>query len=709
MQRSSKKGKVNRSSRISQVFGQNALTLAALAQQASGPFQKEVQRILDGQAHPSTDFLKQTASFVQDWALEKGVTHFCHWFAPLTGLTAQKQESFIKFTDVLRLETVDSFSSHQLTQSEPDASSFPSGGMRSTFEARGYCVWDPFSFFFIMEDGSSKTLCIPSIFFSYNGEALDFKIPLYRALQKLNEKAVTFYQEMGYPIQKVKLLVGIEQEFFLIPRSFYLQRPDLKLLGRSLMGLPPVRGQQFEDHYFRSIPTDVLSFFDDLQWQLYKLGVPVKTRHNEVAPGQFELAPYHTEAHLACDQNLLIMEMLQKVARTHEMTCLLDEKPFAFVNGSGKHCNWSLSGNDSINLLEPGQDPEDNLRFLLTILVVLKAINDHSLAFRASVASRSNDLRLGANEAPPAIISVFLGHALDQALKQIENHQQWQLSSTEIVSLGLNHIPNVSRDYSDRNRTSPFAFTGNKFEMRALGSSANPALTLMVLSASLADAFDKATTLWKSIKQASNRSDALKKFLKNLILETKNIRFEGNNYSQEWIEEARQRGLPIISSALEAYEAFFKSPREYGFLINLGILTEKEVQSFYHVLEERYLKTIKLEADLMLQINRQRIIPILRDEITKWLSMVNNVSIQEPIFNSSSVMNIKNHVAQLVELLHEIQNKVQQLDSAASNQNVVLMLTLAQELRVLVNECEKLTTFNRWPLVKHEEILWAFY
>lgn len=466
---------------ISEYFGCMIFGLAQMREKLpKDAFNHLLKTLEQGKKLPK-ETAESIASAVKEWSVSKGVTHFCHWFQPMTGLTAEKHDAFISIQHAnhSELRVIERFTGSQLIQGEPDASSFPSGGMRSTFEARGYTAWDPSSPLFIIEEENGKTLCIPTVFFGYHGQALDNKTPLLRSIDALSNEAVEFLKLLGdVDAKKVQTTLGAEQEYFLVDKNFAALRPDLVLTGRTLLGASSARGQQLEDHYFGAIPSRIKAFMQEAEFELYKLGIPVKTRHNEVAPSQFELAPIFEDMNIASDHNLLTMEVLKRVALKHGMVCLLHEKPFAGLNGSGKHNNWSMANDKGENLLEPGHTPHQNIRFLACLAVVLKAVYDNAAAIRASIASPGNDHRLGANEAPPAIISIFLGSLLENILNSIEQGNALKATDEQIIDLGVGQIPNISKDYTDRNRTSPFAFTGNKFEFRAVGSSQNVAVQI---------------------------------------------------------------------------------------------------------------------------------------------------------------------------------------------------------------------------------------
>src|SRR3954451_20898256 len=498
------------------------------------------------------------AQVIKEWAISRGVTHFTHWFQPQTGLTAEKHDAFFAFDD--NRQPMESFTGEQLIQSEPDASSFPSGGLRATWEARGYTAWNPASPVFIVESTGARTLCIPSVFIGYNGEALDEMTPLLRSSDVLSERSIELLDILGDKgVQRVFTTLGPEQEYFLIDRAHFGLRPDLVMGGRTLIGAPPPRGQQLEDHYFGGIPERIQGCISEAEFELYKLGVPITTRHNEVAPCQFEMTPYFEETDLAVDHNQLVMATLRRVALRHGLQAVLHEKPFAGINGSGKHCNWSMSviaessELDGLNLLKPGKTPHHNLRFLVFLAAVLRGVHKHSGLLRAGIATSGNEHRLGANEAPPAIISVFMGDFLTHLIESIASGKSTRSAEEEMIKLGVTRLPEVQRDNTDRNRTSPFAFTGNKFEFRAVGSSQSIAFPVMLLNAAVAEAIAEITeALRAELKKTKKVDDAVLKIVRPIFKETSPVRFEGNNYSDEWVKEAKKRGLPTLRRTPEA-------------------------------------------------------------------------------------------------------------------------------------------------------------
>jgi glutamine synthetase len=553
------------------------------------------------------------AQVIKEWAISRGVTHFTHWFQPQTGLTAEKHDAFLNFDD--DRQPLESFTGAQLIQSEPDASSFPSGGLRATWEARGYTAWNPASPVFIVESGGSRTLCIPSVFIGYHGEALDEMTPLLRSSDALSNKAIELLELLGDKgVQRVYTTLGPEQEYFLIDRNHFALRPDLVMAGRTLLGAPPARGQQLEDHYFGGIPERIQACIAEAEHELYKLGVPIVTRHNEVAPSQFEMAPMYEETDLGVDHNQMVMATLRKVALRHGLQALLNEKPFAGINGSGKHCNWSLSISadnelDGFNLLKPGKTPHQNIRFLVFLAAVLKGVHRHANLLRAGIASSGNEHRLGANEAPPAIISVFMGQMLTQMIESIAAGKTSANAAQAMIKLGVAKLPEVEKDNTDRNRTSPFAFTGNKFEFRAVGSSASIAFPVMILNAAVAEVLGE---MIEQIKATSKKNkpveDAVLAVVRDVFKETAAIRFEGNNYSEEWVKDAEKRGLPNLRRTPEALEQL-NTRQAKTLFTKLGIFSKEELESRYHVRMERYVKDILIEMHTLKEMIDTLVLP----------------------------------------------------------------------------------------------------
>jgi len=559
------------------------------------------------------DIAPRVAQAIKEWALERGATHFAHWFQPQTGLTAEKHDAFLSFDDGQPMEA---FGASQLIQSEPDASSFPSGGLRATWEARGYTAWNPASPVFISEMGGAKTLYVPSVFVGYNGEALDEMTPLLRSSDALSAKAIELLEVLGdNGVYRVYTTMGPEQEYFLIDRSHFAMRPDLVMAGRSLIGAPPPRGQQLEDHYFGGIPERIQACIAEVETELYKLSVPIVTRHNEVAPSQFEMAPRFEETDVAVDHNQLVMATLRRVALRHGLQALLHEKPFAGINGSGKHCNWSMSiaadnhDLDGYNLLRPGQTPHQNIRFLVFLAAVLKAVHKHAGLLRAGIGTSGNEHRLGANEAPPAIISVFMGAMLTKVIEAIAAGKTSASAEQEMIKLGVARLPEIEKDNTDRNRTSPFAFTGNKFEFRAVGSSQSIAFPIVLLNAAVAEAIAEITAALRAeLKKTKKVHDAVLKVVRPIFKETSAVRFEGNNYSPEWVTEAAKRGLLNLRRTPEAL-AQLMTKQSHKLLTSLGILSETELESRYHVRLERYIKDMLIELHTMTELVDTFVLP----------------------------------------------------------------------------------------------------
>jgi glutamine synthetase len=595
-------------SKVVETFGSNTFDVDAMKEKLPKPVFRSLQETIRRGTKLDPAIANEVAHAVKEWALGKGATHFCHWFQPQTGLTAEKHDAFLTFDDDGR--PMERFSGAQLIQSEPDASSFPSGGMRTTFEARGYTAWDPSSPIFIVDGPNGKTLCVPSVFISYHGDALDNKTPLLRSMEALSERALGVLRLLGdHSSTRVVPTLGPEQEYFLVDRAFYALRPDLVAAGRTLIGAKPPKGQELEDHYFGSIKDRILAYMQEAENELFKLAVPIKTRHNEVAPSQYETAPIFEEANVASDHNQMVMETMGRVARRHNLALLLHEKPFAGINGSGKHCNWSLMDSEGRNLLEPGATPERNLQFLVFLTAVLKGVHKRAGLLRAAIASAGNDHRLGANEAPPAIISVFLGEQLTRVLDGIERGETTGASAMERISLGIRKLPEVARDQTDRNRTSPFAFTGNKFEFRAVSSAQSISLPIAFLNVAVAEAlgeFEQALSARTS--RGGNLQDAVLEAVRDGVVATKSVRFEGNNYAPEWVDEARRRGLPNLKTSPEALAELVR-PEAREFLARMKVFTETESEARYHVRMERYVKDLDIEVEALKDLVTGHVLP----------------------------------------------------------------------------------------------------
>lgn len=700
---------------VSEYFGCMTFGLAQMREKLPKDAYSQLLKTLDQGKKLSKETAESIASALKEWSVSKGVTHFCHWFQPMTGSTAEKHDAFISIqhSNHSELRVIERFTGSQLIQGEPDASSFPSGGMRSTFEARGYTAWDPSSPLFIIEEENGKTLCIPTVFFGYHGQALDNKTPLLRSTDAVSNAGCEFIKLLGdVDVKKIHTTLGAEQEYFLVDKSFMALRPDLMMTGRTLIGSPAARGQQLEDHYFGAIPSRVKQYMQECEFELYKLGVPVKTRHNEVAPSQFELAPIFEDMNIASDHNLLTMEILKKVALKHGMVCLLHEKPFAGVNGSGKHNNWSMANDKGENLLEPGNTPHQNLRFLACLAVTLKAVYDHSAVLRAAIASPGNDHRLGANEAPPAIISVFLGSLLENILNAIESSKALKATDQQIIDLGVNKIPNVSKDYTDRNRTSPFAFTGNKFEFRAVGSTQNVAVPMAILNAAVAKSFTECTARLKELLKKKSRDEAVMELIKEVVKDTKNIRFSGNGYSDEWKVEAKKRGLPILNTTPDALE-IMKDKKQTQFLVDMNVLTNEEINSRYHIAIERYVKTLDIEHLTLVEIAETYVLPAIEKQY------LNMAKAHEVIFSKTTA---KLHEARVNELdgvlaavLKELDTMKQMMEKSRKSHDeekrmwdiVENLQPQSYKLRAACDMAETMVADEIWPLPKYREMLLA--
>lgn len=700
--------------RVSEFYGVNTFDLNKMREKLPKEFYTKLVSTMESGKKLDREIANTVANAMKEWALSRGVTHFCHWFQPLTGSTAEKHDAFISLDDNRPMEK---FSGGQLIQSEPDASSFPSGGMRTTFEARGYTAWDPSSPVFIMEHANGKTLCIPSVFISYHGDALDEKTGLLRSMEVLSQKACSLLECLGYKdIKRVVPTLGAEQEYFLVDRAFAILRPDLLMAGRTLTGAKPPKGQQLEDHYFGSIPARVQAFMSEVEYELYKLGVPVKTRHNEVAPNQFESAPIFEEANISTDHNQLTMEILRKVAIRHHFSVLLHEKPFAGINGSGKHNNWSLMVTasskdlDGENLLDPGKTPHENLRFLLVLAGVLKGVHKHAGLLRAGIASSGNDHRLGANEAPPAIISVFMGDLLNRILNELEKGTGSGMSAeATLLELGVSKLPEVMKDNTDRNRTSPFAFTGNKFEFRAVGSSASTAFPVTLLNAAVADGFAELTEAIHK-KKAKSTETAVLEVIREAIKETRAIRFEGNNYSDEWVKDAEKRGLPNLRKSPEAL-AQLVTPKSKDVLTRLGVFSEAEVKIRFHVKLERYLKDLLIEVDTLRLMVDTQILPAVyayHGSLAQGVAASKAAGVHAP--QTVTLERITKLIGTLQSRradLEEIILKTEGLKEEEAKANA-FATTLADgmlQVREVCDEIETIVADDSWPLPKYREML----
>lgn len=653
------------------------------------------------------DVANVVANAMKDWAIEKGATHFTHWFQPMTGVTAEKHDSFIypdKDGNIIM-----EFSGKELIKGEPDASSFPSGGLRATFEARGYTAWDPTSYAFI-KDG---TLCIPTAFCSYSGEALDKKTPVLRSMQALNKQALRILKLFGKTnIKKVITTVGPEQEYFLVDKEMYEKRPDLVFCGRTLFGARSPKGQELEDHYFGTITPRVSAYMKELDEELWKLGVLAKTKHNEVAPAQHELAPIFATTNIATDHNQLTMELMKSIANKHGLACLLHEKPFAGVNGSGKHNNWSISTDTGVNLLEPGDTPSENAQFLLFLTSIIKAVDDYQDLLRVSVASAGNDHRLGANEAPPAIVSIFLGDELTEILKSIENDTSYICKEKSPMEIGVRVLPKFFKDTTDRNRTSPFAFTGNKFEFRMLGSAFSIAGANIVLNTIVAEELSQFADI---LENSSNFDEDLNTLIKNTIKSHNKIIFNGNNYSNDWVKEAEKRGLLNLKTTPDALPSFVNS-KNVELFTKHHVLSETELYSRYEILLDNYSKTIHIEALTMIDLAKKEIIPAIlgyQGEIAeiannkKKLSSSIQCCLEENILNKISTLgnSLYSKLEDLEKSVLDAKLHTEALDLAKYYRESVFINM--QQLRAVVDELETLVSKKYWTLPSYGELLFS--
>jgi glutamine synthetase len=662
----------------------------------------------------SRELADKVAQVVKEWAISKGATHYSHWFQPQTGATAEKHDSF--FTFDANGGALEKFTGSMLIQAEPDASSFPSGGMRATFEARGYTAWDPSSPMFLMETENGTTLCIPSVFISYSGEALDKKTPLLRSINALSIKATESLKLLGFDgIKHVIATAGPEQEYFLIDESLFNLRSDLMLAGRTLLGKTPPRHQQLEDHYFGSIKARVLNFMMEVDHELYKLGVPIKTRHNEVAPAQYEAAPIFENANVAADHNQLAMEVIKNVARRHRLVALFHEKPYSGINGSGKHVNWSLADSDGNNLLEPGESPMTNIRFLYFLAATVKAIHDNGALIRSSIASAGNDHRLGANEAPPAIISVFLGETLSEVLDNIVDSSRGGLTErASTINLDLAKVPVISRDNTDRNRTSPFAFTGNKFEFRAVGASASISLPLTTVNTTVAQALEDMNAMVRAKAGGARPSEQqVLEVIQDVVKATKKVRFEGDNYSEEWHKEAEKRGLPHLRNTPEALRVF-KDTQVHALLEKQGIMKAAEATSRYNVMLERYNKIRLIELECLNDMVANHVLPALfahQGTLGQSIRAASDAGVKPTERQQTELKEIAALTDQVLETRGQLNAFLSKCGSTHNEEQVGTWLAtegmgLAEKLAVHCNEAEARVDDTLWSLPKYREMLY---
>ena len=708
---------VDSSTRITTLFGDNVFTTKVAREYLSDEAYKSLMASIKAGQKIDRAVANQIASGIRAWAEGKGVTHFTHWFQPLTGATAEKHDSF--FTIKGDGTPIEQFEGDALIQQEPDASSFPSGGLRATFEARGYTAWDPSSPAFVMEIGQGKTLCIPTIFVSYTGESLDYKSPLLKALEALNKAAVDVCNYFDKNVSRVTATLGWEQEYFVIDEGLFTARPDLVMCGRTVFGHSPAKGQQLEDHYFGSIPERIYAFMRDFENEGYKLGIPLRTRHNEVAPAQFECAPIFEEVSVGVDHNLLLMDIMDRVARRHKLRVLLHEKPFAGINGSGKHNNWSMATDTGVNLLAPGKTPKTNLMFLTFFVNTIKAVHDYADVLRASIASAPNDHRLGANEAPPAIISVFIGEFLTNVLREIKERVTEKMDETDESMLKIDihkSIPELLMDNTDRNRTSPFAFTGNKFEFRAVGSSANCAHAMTVLNVIVAETLKKfKQDVDALIDKGEKKEIAIMHVIREYSVASEKILFEGNNYSPEWEKEAERRGLQNIKTTPLALDAMVSDKAKQLFEHN-HVYTHAELEARHEIELEKYIKKVQIESRIMGELATSHILPAA---IRYQNLLINNIKgLKEAGLNESAFANQKQILEKISEHINELSDLVEKMIEArkiCNNMTDTRTKAIAYQsqvkdsffdkIRYRADKLELLVDDREWYLPKYREML----
>ena len=693
---------------LSEVFGSNVFNDRIMRERLPKEIYKALKETIEKGTPLKADVANVVANAMKDWAIEKGATHYTHWFQPLTGMTAEKHDAFITPADdgTAILE----FSGKQLIQGEPDASSFPSGGLRNTSLARGYTAWDCTSpaFMKVDEDGFA-TLTIPTAFISYTGEALDKKTPLLRSMAAVSKQALRVLKALGNKTSaRVTSTVGPEQEYFLVDKKFYMERIDLMLAGRTIFGAPSPKGQELEDQYFGAIKDRVSAYMKDLDNELWKMGITSKTKHNEVAPAQYEMAPVFATTNIATDHNQLVMETMQKVAFRHGLVCLLHEKPYAGINGSGKHNNWSLSTDDGVNLLDPGHTPSENVQFLLFLAALLKAVDTHADILRATCASAGNDHRLGANEAPPAIISIFMGDELTEILEKISKGQKISAKGKEFVNVGVDTLPAIPKDNTDRNRTSPFAFTGNKFEFRMVGSAQSISGPNVALNTIAAEALDEIATRLEKAKDKNSEAAAI---VKEAYKKHGRVIFNGNNYEEDWVKEAEKRGLPNVRNSVDALKAFV-TEKAFKLFEKYQVLSRKELHSRYDVYVETYSKQINIEALAAIDMTRKQFIPaiieyatFLADSITSFQAVPVSPAVQEDILKklNASLASAYKNLVKLEGAVAKAQGTANEIKKAESYRDKVV--TAMQALRIDVDVLETLTPKDMWPVPSYSDLL----
>ncbi|MDR1467150.1 MAG: glutamine synthetase III [Oscillospiraceae bacterium] len=694
---------------VSEIFGSMVFGDAAMLKRLPKDTYKKLKSVAQARGHIDSDISDIVANAMKNWAVEKGATHFAHWFQPMTGVTARKNDSFISCKN--SGEVIMEFSGKELMKGEPDASSFPSGGLRATFEARGYTAWDPTSYAFIRD----RILCIPTAFYSYSGEALDKKIPLLRSMEAINKQALRVLKLFGNEdVESVTTTVGPEQEYFLIDKELYKKRKDLIFCNRTLFGLSPPKGQELGDHYFGAIKPRVIDFMNDVNNELWKLGVPAKTEHNEVAPSQHEVAVTFACANVATDHNQIVMEVVQSVADKKDLVCLLHEKPFLGINGSGKHNNWSISTNTGVNLLEPGSSPYENAQFLLFLCAIIKAADEYQDLLRISVASAGNDHRLGANEAPPSIISIFLGDELTEILDALENHQTYFETKTdrsEKIELGVSVLANMFRDVTDRNRTSPFAFTGNKFELRMLGSKSSVADCNTILNTITAEELRKFADI---LEKSKNLEEQLRDLITDTIKQHKRIIFNGNSYSEEWKKEAKKRGLLNLKTTVHAL-IHLKKQKNIKLFSEHGVYTEAEIKSKFDVDMRNYCIIIDIEAKTMLSMVKQEIIP----SVINYQRELVKVSLMKKFLNKNLNSYLEDEISQKISILsRELLTRTENLEKAVDFKKISDLAKRAtyyqdsvigamNKLREVVDKLEDIVSKEFWPYPTYSDLLFS--
>ncbi len=697
---------------IAKIFGENCLSMDTLKERLPKSVWKVLKETIRDNAPLNYEVADAVAVVMKEWATEKGATHYTHWFQPLTGATAEKHDSFI--TPNQGGGAITQFSGNDLMRGEPDASSFPSGGLRPTFEARGYTAWDPTSPAFIIENGNGSTLCIPTVFASWKGESLDFKTPLLRSIEALNKQAMRALKLFGEDdVKWVNATGGFEQEYFLIDQEYYYRRPDLLTSGRTLFGAKPAKGQELDDHYFGSIPDRILSFMLEAEKELYRLGVPVKTRHNEVAPSQYEIAPVFEKANVAADHQQLTMITLKRIARKYGLVCLLHEKPFAGLNGSGKHANWSMVTSKGGNLLEPGDTPHDNMQFLFFFTAALKAVHDHQALLRASIASAGNDHRLGANEAPPAIISAYVGEQLDDIIEQLKAGKAKSSKESGLLGLGIPVLPTIPKHAGDRNRTSPFAFTGNKFEFRAVGSEQTVSFPMTVLNTAVASAIDQMTTeLEKAVSGGSDFEGALEKVLQKTFSDIDRILFHGDGYSDDWQEEAAKRGLLNLKTTMEALPHLTEE-KSVSLFEKYSVLSELELESRLEIYLEQYFIKLNIEAETTEDIVRTMIIPATIRYLNEILAVNDRgkASGLDITSTKSLAEEVNTVLSQLLVAVDKLRKVNEDLGGDTVDEKAVhlsrVVLPEMNKVRELSDKLEKLVPDDYWPLPSYREMLFV--